>query len=975
MASAQSYTSTTATTAWNAARWNNTTDVAPYTSTFTANNAVSFTSGTYTFAGMGASTNVGNVTVASGVTVNFASIGSTYATGGAVRTIDVGAGGLFDLNQNALSTAAGTGFIKNGSGVFGTGAGNFTGGFTLNAGTVIARGTTGLGSGGTNTLTLNGGTMAANGSRTFVNTRFPNGITIGGNVQFGALATEVSLSSSTANLVFDNNVSLGAASRTLMQGNNGSHGFTGVISNTGSGGITFAALSGTDGRFDITNAANTFTGDITVTGGEVRFTADGSLGNAANDIIIDGGRFATLSGASYTLGGGRQIFVGDASGTSISTPGAGVLSYNGAIANKIGEIGAWAKQGGGTLALGGVSTYTGDTAINNGTVQLTTGNDRLPTTTTVSLGQAASANLGILDLNGRSQQIAGLNSVTGTNATATNNTVTSSTAATLTLGGSGSYSYGDGTDANSGVITGSITLVKSGSGTQTFGEANAYTGKTSITGGFIAGSGESIFGTNPGSFSADQITLDGGGVKATGSISFNSNRGITLGSGGGTLDTNGNSISLTNEVTGSGPLIKQGTGTLTLLGANTYSGGTTISGGTLQVGNGGTTGTLGSTSAVTNNAALAINRSDSITVTPVISGTGSLTQTGAGTTTLTGANTFTGDVKVTGGTLAVATVAASTVAQPLGQATTPVALSSGGRLSYTGVGVNWDRGITVTTGSTGTIQNSGSGELLLTGPISKDGSTLTFSGTQPIKVGSVITGASANSDLVIEDTTVTLANANTYNGPTTVNNGGKLVVTNTTGSATSTGNVQANSGSVILGTGFIQPASGGTVTIGSGAKVSVGNASGDTSGNILTFTPANGSITTFFQSGSTLEFDLFSGAGLGDQTGNLAAADLFRTGGLFNISTGVKLKVTSAMTGFAANDRWRLLDWNTLAGTAPTGTFDTALMELPTLTGLLGWDLSQFYTAGTISVAVVPEPTRALLFALGLIGLLSRRRR
>jgi len=978
MASAQSFTSTTATTAWNAARWNNTTDVAPYTSTFTANNAVSFTSGSYTFAGMGASTNVGNVTVASGVTVNFASIGSTYATNGAVRTFNLGSGSLFDFNGQQISTAAGTGFIISGSGVFATGTYTSTSNaqsFTINSGTVIARGTTGLGNGATSVLNLNGGTVASNATRVFDNTRFGGGIVIGGNVQFGELATVVSLASSSANLSFANNVGLGSNTRTFTQGNNGTNTFSGIISNT-SGGLTFAANANTDGRFELTNAANTFTGDINVNGGEVRFTTDGSMGNAANDLIIDGGRFSKASDATtVTLGAGRTIAVGDGVGTGISSPGTGTLTYNGVIANKSGETGSWAKQGGGTLALGGVSTYTGDTAINNGTMQLTTGNDRLPTTTTVSLGQAASANLGILDLNGRSQQIAGLNSVTGTNATANNNTVTSATAATLTLGGSGSYSYGDGTNANSGVITGSITLVKTGSGTQTFGEANTYTGKTSITGGFIAGSGESIFGTNPGSFTADQITLDGGGVKATGSISFSSNRGITLGSSGGTLDTNGNSISLTNVVTGSGLLTKQGAGTLTLSGANTYSGGTTISGGTLQVGNGGTSGTLGSTSAVTNNAALVINRSDSITVTPVISGTGSLTKAGAGTTTVTGANTFTGDVQVTGGTLAIATVDASTAAQPLGQATTPVTLSSGGRLSYTGVGASWDRGITVTTGSTGTVQNSGSGELILTGPISKDGSTLTFSGTQPIKVGSVITGASANSDLVIEDTTVTLANANTYNGPTTVNNGGKLVVTNTTGSATSTGNVQANSGSVILGTGFIQPASGGTVTIGSGAKVSVGNTSGDTIGKILTFTPANGSITTFFQSGSTLEFDLFSGAGQGNQTGNLAAADLFRTGGLFNISTGVKLKVNSAMTGFAANDSWRLLDWSSLAGTAPTGTFDTALLELPTLTGLLGWNLSQLYTAGTISVVAVPEPTRALLFALGLIALLIRRRR
>ena len=285
-----SFTSTSATTAWNAARWNNSSDAAPYTSTFTANNAVNFTSGTYTFAGMGAPTDVGNVTVASGVSVTFASIGSTYATGGAVRTINVGSGGLFDLNANAFSTAAGTGLIKSGAGVFGTGAGTFTGGFTLNAGTVIARGTTGLGSGTTNTLALNGGTLASNDTRAFASTRFGGGITIGGNVQFGEMVSVVSLASSPANLSFANNVSLGNATRTLTQGNNGSNTFSAIISNTGTGGITFAANSGTDGRFEITNTANTFTGDISINGGEARFTTDGSMGNAANDLIIDGGR-------------------------------------------------------------------------------------------------------------------------------------------------------------------------------------------------------------------------------------------------------------------------------------------------------------------------------------------------------------------------------------------------------------------------------------------------------------------------------------------------------------------------------------------------------------------------------------------------------------------------------------------------------------------------------------------------------------
>jgi autotransporter-associated beta strand protein len=482
------------------------------------------------------------------------------------------------------------------------------------------------------------------------------------------------------------------------------------------------------------------------------------------------------------LGAGRTIAVGDGVGTGISSPGSGVLIYNGVIANKSGETGSWAKQGGGTLTLGGVSTYTGDTAINNGTVQLTTGNDRLPTTTTVSLGQSASANLGILDLNGRSQQIAGLNSVTGTNATASNNTVTSTTAATLTLGGSGSYSYGDGTDANSGTITGSITLVKSGGGTQTFGEANTYTGKTTITGGFIAGSGESVFGTNPGSFSADQITLNGGGVKATGNISFNSNRGITLGSGGGTLDTNGSSISLTNEVTGSGLLTKQGAGTLTLNSANTHSG-----------------------------------------------------------------------------------------------------------------------GVTVTAGS--------------------------------------------------------------------------VAVKNTTGSATGSGDVTVT-GSTILGTGRVSPASGGSVIFGNASILSVGDA-GDTSGKKLIFTPASGTMSTTFQSGSVVEFDLFTGAGSGDNSGIGTSADALQWGGTLALQSNVKLRVNNpnSMTTFAEGDSWKVLDWTTFGGSAPTGTFEASMLELPTLTGLLGWDTSNLYTAGTIGIIQVPEPSRAVLMLGGLLAIVIRRRR
>jgi fibronectin-binding autotransporter adhesin len=685
---AQSYTSTAATGAWNTSRWNNTADAAPYTSAYTANANVSFTSGTYNFAGMGSALNVGNVTVASGVTVNFTSIGSTFATGGNVRTFNIGSGGLFDFNGQALSTAAGTGFIKSGTGVLGTGGGAFTGGFTLNAGTVVARGTTGMGSGGSNTLTLNGGAIAANNSRDFATTRFPGGITIGGNVQFGELSTVVSIAGSSTNLSFANNVSLGVGVRTFTQGNNGTNTFSGVISNT-SGGLTFAANANTDGRFEITNAANTFTGDINVNGGEVRFTTDGSIGNAANDIIIDGGRFSKASDATtVTLGGGRDIQVGDGAGTGISSPGSGTLIYNNAITDKSSETGAWAKQGGGTLELGGASTYTGSTSINNGIVRLTTGNDRLPTGTVLSLGQAASANLGTFDLNGRNQTIGGLNSTTGTNATASNNTITSASAATLTVNGAGSY--GDGTDANSGIISGAISLVKSGSGILTLGDVNTYTGTTSINNGTI------------------QLTAGNDRLPTGADLSLGQASSANL----GTFDLNGrnqtiaglNSTSGTNATASNNTITSASAATLTVTGAGNYGDGTDANSG-------------------------------------IIAGSISLVKSGAGTLTLGDANTYTGSTTVSAGTLQFNRTGGTTI-----PATNNVTISGGTLKISTNQTLNdvtltsgtlmVDEGVTLTINGSftggGTIENNGT--IVLVGPSSFPGSGTTISAMDTLTI-------------------------------------------------------------------------------------------------------------------------------------------------------------------------------------------------------------------------------------------------
>ncbi len=130
------------------------------------------------------------------------------------------------------------------------------------------------------------------------------------------------------------------------------------------------------------------------------------------------------------------------------------------------------------------------------------------------------------------------------------------------------------------------TLTKNGAGVLFFtGAANTFTGKVLINNGFINTAGESRFGANPTTFTPDQITLNGGGIQSsTANINFSSNRGITIGASDGTFDvSNGQSITLSNAVTGIGTLIKSNAGKLIFTVASNYSGATKINAGIVQI--------------------------------------------------------------------------------------------------------------------------------------------------------------------------------------------------------------------------------------------------------------------------------------------------------------------------------------------------------------------------------------------------------
>jgi autotransporter-associated beta strand protein len=185
------------------------------------------------------------------------------------------------------------------------------------------------------------------------------------------------------------------------------------------------------------------------------------------------------------------------------------------------------------------------------------------------------------------------------------------------------YSYYDSTGTLDINVTGSgditmaslasryqrkVNLVKTDSGTLTIGlDSPLYLtkGKTTINGGTVVIGGESWIGQNPDASAVDHLKLDGGTLRTTASFAIDdANRGITIGSAGGTFSVDSaTTLTVSKAIAGSGGIMtKSGAGTLLLAASNTFSGGMTVSNGTLQV-----SGSLAAASdvAVRNGATLA----------------------------------------------------------------------------------------------------------------------------------------------------------------------------------------------------------------------------------------------------------------------------------------------------------------------------------------------------------------------------------
>ena len=873
----------------------------------------------------GANTYTGTTTINSGATL----ILGTGGTGGSLGSGNIVNNGNLTINHSdtvALSNViSGSGsFTQAGANtVVFQSANTYTGTTTINTGATLA-----LFDG----ATLGTGAVTANG-RLYYQTS--SNYTVGNDIS-GAGDWLIRNTGNT--LTYTGNAELPVlyvAEGTLQVGNGGTSGSLGSGSVINNSALVY-------NRSDTTTVANAISGIGTLT--------QAGTGTA----ILTGNN--TYSGATTISSGTLQVGNGGTTGTlgsgAVTNNGALVFNRSDALAvgNNISGTGSLTQAGTGTTTLTGTNTYTGGTRLNAGTIEINnsgalgTGGTlafaggKLLASSTATLTHASTFAAGTsstvsaatgstLTMNGaislglNAQMHIGSGADTGTVVIKDGSINSLSSGASLWI--DGGTLLGDGTGANtlsfltnqssathvaagatldfngsdsaignlqgagnvrnegattyvqsgdfSGKITGSTGLTKNNVTTLILSGANDYTGITVISGG----------------------TLQVGNGGATG----------TLGTGAvtnnGTLAVNrGGTYILANDISGTGNLIDQGSGSIILTGNNTYTGTTTIGAGSfLQVGNGDAVGTLGSGS-VTNSGVLKFARNNTYTVSNVISGAGEVRQSGSGTTILTGANAYTGITNVEAGTLQAG-------AANVFSANSATTVSSGGTLDLNGF-------------------NQSIGSLAGAGRVSMAGATLTagadntsttFSGT--------LSGDTASTLIKAGSGTLTLSGTATpFAGSVTINAGTLAAWAGTVDSLSSTGGFTIASGATLdlshNGSQVAAVMGSGTVNLGSQTMVYTG-VRASTWGGVITGT---GGVDVN-QGGFALTW---TGAN------NYSGATLLNNGTL-TAGAANTLSANSAVTVSAAGTRLDLNGFNqTIASLAGTNANSVVALGSATLT-------------------------------------------
>ena len=413
-------------------------------------------------------------------------------------------------------------------------------------------------------------------------------VSIGGShtltITPGSALTGVTVESLSGNHTISTDLALGAAQTWTVTDATQTLVASGVIS--GGFGLTQAGA----GKLTL-SGANTFTGGVLLSdlSGSVLSVATignggvaGGLGqadNAAANLVFAGGalQYTGLSAStdrSFTINAGKTATFDIASGST-------TLTISGASAASSGSL---TKTGPGTLALAGTHAYTGATAITGGTLAI--GNGGSGGTISTTSGVALSNN------------------------------------ATIAFNQSSNQSS---SAAFSPVISGTGSLVKNGTGALTVSGDNTFVGSTTVSGGTLVMGHANALGNapNPLVLNAGTLNLNGNSLSVSslsgsaGTIESGVTGPVTV-----TVNASGNSTFSGGIQDGSGTvgLTKNGSGSLTLAGANAYTGTTAVNAGKLVV-----NGSVQTGATIASNASLG----GSGTVNGALSGAGTISPGGS----------------------------------------------------------------------------------------------------------------------------------------------------------------------------------------------------------------------------------------------------------------------------------------------------------------------------------------------------------
>ena len=429
------------------------------------------------------------------------SITNNSGTGLAIGNFN-GAAGNFTISGGTLTvqrSASGETFYRDVFQMGPTAGGNGT--FTLSSGTVLCLGGIEIGSGGVGTLTVNGGTLIDNGWF---------GLGRGGT---GSGWGTFNLTGGTVYLLRNPSTDSGANGISFCQG--GTNGTVNI-----SGGTLYCYLirmhQGPGSGYTDWETFNVSGGDIYLGSSGVYDAGGGGTHHTA--IILSGGTFHTVNLGPNTGGtqGTNSVLMGGAGwgwasslpATLATSPGPGTVTFAPEATRTITLSAAFSGMGNltlaglGTVAMAAANTYTGNTAINQGTLALI-GTGGIPNSPQIILASGAT-----LDTSGLASTF-----TLNPNQTLTNSTWTATLKGDINAGpGTVSLLYTSGIPAftvTGGALALATNTVFNVNNTGAALTPGSYELISAGTGGVVSGAG------------LPAVTVGGGGVASGQYVSLN----------------------------------------------------------------------------------------------------------------------------------------------------------------------------------------------------------------------------------------------------------------------------------------------------------------------------------------------------------------------------------------------------------------------------------------------------------------------